>query len=46
MSTDTADLVKNLKCTSHKENDDFFNYIRFITAKNKEYGEVRAKLKV
>jgi alkyl hydroperoxide reductase subunit AhpC len=45
MSTDTADLVKNLKCTSHKENDDFFNYIRFITAKNKEYGEVRAKTK-
>jgi alkyl hydroperoxide reductase subunit AhpC len=45
MSTDTADLVKNLKCISHKENDDFFNYIRFITAKNKEYGEVRAKTK-
>ncbi len=45
MSTDTADLVKNLKCTSHKENDDFFNYIRFITAKNKEYGEVRSKTK-
>jgi thiol-disulfide isomerase/thioredoxin len=45
MSTDTADLVKNLKCTSHKENDDFFNYIRFITAKNKEYSEVRSKTK-
>jgi thiol-disulfide isomerase/thioredoxin len=37
--------VKNLKCTSHKENDDFFNYIRFITAKNKEYSEVRSKTK-
>jgi len=45
MSTDTADLVKNLKCTSHKENDDFFNYIRFITAKNKEYVEVKNKTK-
>ena len=45
MSTDTSDLVKNLKCTSHKENDDFFNYIKFITAKNKEYGELRSKTK-
>ncbi len=45
MSTDTADLVKNLKCTSHKENDDFFNYIKFITAKNKEYVEVKNKTK-
>lgn len=45
MSADTADLVKNLKCATHKENDDFFNYIRFITAKNKEYGEVRSKTK-
>mgnify|MGYP000945681518 FL=1 len=24
MSADTADLVKSLKCTTHKENDDFF----------------------
>jgi hypothetical protein len=45
ISTDTADLVKNLKSTSSKENDDFFSYIRFITTKNKEYGEVRSKTK-
>ncbi len=45
MSTDTADLVKNLKCTSHKENDDFFNYIKFITAKNKEYVDIKNKTK-
>ncbi|MCD6019835.1 MAG: hypothetical protein K0S53_2956 [Bacteroidetes bacterium] len=45
MSTDTADLVKNLKCTTSKENDDFFNYIKFITAKNKEYMEVKSKTK-
>ncbi len=45
MSTDTVDLVKNLKSTSSKENDDFFNYIKFITAKNKEYAEVKSKTK-
>ncbi|MBI3520103.1 MAG: DUF5106 domain-containing protein, partial [Bacteroidetes bacterium] len=45
MSTDTADLVKNLKCSTSKENDDFFNYIKFITAKNKEFGEMRSKTK-
>ncbi|MES2566478.1 MAG: thioredoxin-like domain-containing protein [Bacteroidota bacterium] len=45
INTDTADLVKNLKSTTSKENDDFFNYIKFITAKNKEYVEVRSKTK-
>ena len=45
MSTDTADLVKNLKCVTHKENDDFFAYIKFITAKNKEYADVKSKTK-
>ncbi len=45
MSTDTIDLVKNLKSTSHKENDDFFNYIKFITAKNKEFVEIRKQTK-
>ncbi|MBL7936832.1 MAG: DUF5106 domain-containing protein [Bacteroidia bacterium] len=45
MSTDTIDLVKNLKSSSSKENDDFFNYIKFITAKNKEYNEVKSKTK-
>ncbi len=45
MSTDTVDLVKNLKSTTSKENDDFFTYIKFITAKNKEFGEMRNKTK-
>lgn len=45
MSTDTLDLVKNLKSTTSKENDDFFSYIKFITAKNKEYVEVKNKTK-
>jgi thiol-disulfide isomerase/thioredoxin len=45
MSTDSADLVKNLKSINSKENDDFFTYIKFITDKNKEYGEVKSKTK-
>ena len=45
MNADTADLVKSLKSTTSKENDDFFTYIKFITAKNKEYAEVRSKTK-
>lgn len=45
MSTDTLDLVKNLKSTSHKENEDFFNYIKFITTKNKEFVEIRKQTK-
>lgn len=45
MSTDNDDLVKNLKSTSHKENEDFFSYIKFITAKNKEFGEIRNQTK-
>ncbi len=45
MSSDTADLVKNLKSSSSKENDDFFSYIKFITSKNKEFGEIKTKTK-
>lgn len=45
ISADTADLVKNLKAPASKENDDFFNYIRFITSKNKEFTEIRKQTK-
>lgn len=45
INTDTTDLVKNLKSPTSKENDDFFTYIKFITAKNKEFGEIRTKTK-
>lgn len=41
ITTDTADMVKNLKSPNSKENDEFFNYIKFITSKNKEFGEIR-----
>lgn len=45
ITTDTADLVKNLKSTNSKQNDDFFNYIRYITTKNKEFGDLKGKTK-
>jgi alkyl hydroperoxide reductase subunit AhpC len=45
INTDTLDLVKNLKSPTSKENDDFFTYIRFITAKNKEFNELKNKTK-
>jgi len=45
ITTDTLDLVKNLKSPTSKENDDFFGYIKFITAKNKEFMEVRKQTK-
>lgn len=45
ITTDTVDLVKNLKSPTSKENDDFFGYIRFITSKNKEFAEVKSQTK-
>lgn len=45
MSTDISEMVKNLKSISHKENQQFFNYIQFITDKNKEFGDIRSKTK-
>lgn len=43
--TDTMDMVKNLKSPNSKDNDDFFSYIRFITGKNKEFGDIRKQTK-
>jgi thiol-disulfide isomerase/thioredoxin len=45
ISTDTLDLVKNLKSTTSKENEDFFTYIKFFGSKNKEYIELQSKSK-
>lgn len=42
ISTDADDVVKTLKSSS-KQNDDFFSYIKFITAKNIEFSGFRAK---
>lgn len=45
ITTDTVDMVKNLKSPTSKQNDDFFSYIRFITNKNKEFVELKTKTK-
>jgi thiol-disulfide isomerase/thioredoxin len=45
MITDAADVVSNLKVTGNKENDLFFSYIRYITNKNKEFGQSREQTK-
>ena len=45
ISTDTTDLVKYLKSINSKENEDFFTYIKFFSAKNKEYTEAKNKTK-
>ena len=39
MSADKNDWVNSLKCSTHKENEDFFSYIKFMTVKNKEFTE-------
>lgn len=45
MSTDMNEMVKNLKSISHPENQQFFNYIQFITTKNKEFTDIRTQTK-
>jgi thiol-disulfide isomerase/thioredoxin len=45
ISSDVTDMVKNLKAPGSKENEDFFNYIKFITEKNIEFGKVREQAK-
>lgn len=45
IAADTADMVKNLKSPTSKDNDDFFGYIRFITNKNKEFEGIRKQTK-
>lgn len=45
MSTDIADIVKNLKVTGSKDNELFFSYIKYITSKNQEFNTVREKTK-
>ncbi|MCE3228092.1 MAG: hypothetical protein K0S32_2643 [Bacteroidetes bacterium] len=40
ITADMTDLVGTLKATN-KENETFFNYLKFITAKNLEFGKFR-----
>ncbi len=43
VSTDTADVVKNLKSTGSKDNELFFGYIKYITGKNQDFNAAREK---
>lgn len=45
ITSDAADMVKNLKAPGSKENEDFFQYIAFITQKNIEFGKLREQTK-
>jgi thiol-disulfide isomerase/thioredoxin len=39
VSGDMSDLVNSLKCIASKDNEIFFNYLKYISQKNKEYGK-------
>ena len=45
LATDAEDIVKNLKVTGSKDNELFFSYIKYITAKNLEFNSVREQTK-
>jgi thiol-disulfide isomerase/thioredoxin len=45
ITTDIADVVSNLKVTGSKDNEMFFSYIKYITAKNLEFNSVREQTK-
>ncbi|AOW09662.1 thioredoxin-like domain-containing protein [Flavobacterium gilvum] len=43
--SDKTNLVTNLKAVNSKQNENFFSYIRFISAKNKEYDSFKKSVK-
>ncbi len=45
ITTDVSDIVGNLKSANSKENEMFFSYIRYITAKNQDFNKVREQTK-
>ena len=45
ITSDAADMVKNLKAPGSKENEEFFQYISFITQKNIEFGKLKDQTK-
>ncbi len=45
ISCDKNDMVGSLKVTGSKENENFFSYIKYITAKNQEFGKLREQTK-
>jgi thiol-disulfide isomerase/thioredoxin len=45
ITADMSDLVGTLKSVGNKENEIFFNYLKFITQKNQEFQKLRDKTK-
>jgi len=45
ISSDKANLLENLKAINSKQNENFFNYIRFVSAKNKEFDGFKKLIK-
>lgn len=45
INSDKTNLLENLKAVNSKQNENFFNYIRFITAKNKEFEGFKKSIK-
>ena len=45
INVDMADMVNSLKSVGNKENEQFFSYIKYITAKNIEFGKFRDESK-
>ena len=45
ITSDKANLLENLKAINSKQNENFFNYIRFVSAKNKEFDGFKKSIK-
>lgn len=45
INSDKANLLENLKAVNSKQNDNFFNYMRFVTAKNKVFDGFKKSVK-
>jgi hypothetical protein len=45
INSDKTNLLENLKTVNSKQNENFFSYIRFITAKNKEFEGFKKSIK-
>lgn len=45
ITSDKSSLVENLKAVNSKQNENFFNYIRFVSGKNKEFDGFKKSIK-
>jgi len=45
INSDKVNLLENLKAVNSRQNDNFFNYIRFVSGKNKEFDSFKKSIK-